>query len=222
MCGDGAADCNEAGRFLNPWFISYIFLQRRMYFVFEFLILFLHQLLQMRSLIDNSIAEMIKEQVFKDLKMLVPLLFRQYCANSASDRHFSVSSASKKSSAHGKSLAVLAFDALESSLVLASSKFGIEEFAEVAAALLDEMDSSSAAAGQDSVLSQGHSVSQSDSNIKISRCIQLLQKEFDTYEGQADYDQAKQILCILNPFYSILHNDYLAQHLVISRKFYLL
>lgn len=174
----------------------------------------------MRSLMETITIDMVREQIFKDLKRLVPLLFRQYCANSASDRHLSVSSSSKKSSAHGKSLAVLAFDALESSLVLASSKFGIEEFAEVSEALLHEMDSSAIAAGQDSLLSQGRSASQSDANIKISRCIQLLQKEFDTYEGQADYDQAKQILCILNPFYSILHNDYLAEHLVFNSRFF--
>ncbi len=172
----------------------------------------------MRSLFDNPSTETMREQAIKDLKTLVPLLFRQYCANSASDRHFSVSSGSKKS-AHGKSLAMLAFDALESSLVLASAKFGIEEFAEIASALLLEMNSSAVDAGQDSVLSQGHSASQNDFHIKINQCIQLLQKEFDTYEGQADYDQAKQILCILNPFYSILHIDYLAQHLVFkSRK----
>ena len=155
-------------------------------------------------------------QAAKDLKALIPLIFRQYLANVGLDRALPVPSSTKRNPGSGKTLAALAFEALELSLSLLSTKFGLDVAAEIADAVLEEMrnalpQSEEIARGE----SPGEGASQSDANVKISKCIQHLQQEFDKLEGQAEYDQARQILCALYPFMNMLPNDILVDHLVI-------
>ena len=168
------------------------------------------QIQQMRGSTDTA------NHHFQDAKLLIPLLFRQYVANAGSDRTFSMPSSSKKNSFSGKSLASLAFEALEAGLGLACSKFSLEEIAEIANEMLDEMGRIASDEGSAVAFSQGHSQSQNDANTKISLCVLRLQKEFDKYEAQADYDQAKQIICLISPYIGVLHNEMLTQHLVTS------
>jgi hypothetical protein len=176
----------------------------------------------MRASLETAGPE-IANKILIDLKSLIPFVFRQYLVNSGSDRCCPAPPSTKKNLASGKSLAGLAFEALELGLALLSAKFNSDVVAEVAGVFLQELgDSGSGTKDDDLAPSQDGSASQTEASLNISKCIKRMQQEFDKFEAQGEYEQARQILCILNPFMNILPNDILADHLVMHDADYIL
>lgn len=172
---------------------------------------------QMKHALDSGVRDP-RSSIFEVLKSLTPLLYRQYVANSSSDREISFVAAGKKH-ASTKLLASIAFDALDASIALLCGRFSIHEVSEVAQLLEREMGSSRDDQPPSEIRSQS---SENIQLLAIHSWLNRLKREFVSLEELANHDQVRQITSIMHSFLSIMSTDELIQHQVFIGQFPLL